>query len=525
MNKKFQTILAEIYKLEPNLKDHEQELVKIIEEFERSKPESKFTKKFETELKEKIMQKISEIQAEKTQKIPLAILFNRFLSPLSYFLAGILLTMIFYPHLFTTKDQKIPKQEPIKTQETDQTQELTPPISQENTQEAIKSITTDVVETGNEDEILTLNNADNTDGDALGEIRTEPTLNGLGGSNLAMKAIEPDLKTEEATAIMMATPDYQATPNYEYIYQDTLPIPTGDTIAVFFYQNTLNQKISIKDVLKSINLDLIDLNSFENLSLQNLSFAEDKDFGHIITIDLQNGVINIDENYNKWPNPFLDCQDPNCYEKLQLKPENIPSKEKLIEITNEFIEKYGINIANYGEPVVGDLSIYTADNAYVPEAITVIYPLILDNKTVYDEQGNLWGLNVVVNIRYLQVSSVYNLRTQTFVPSSYEIERDEDFLREEMKNGGINNFYTYDSTNKTEQINLENPELAYFLTRTYQVENYQEIFVPAIVFSIPNKPQYSYIEKIIVPLTKDFNKNRENPYLPKPLMDSISSSR
>lgn len=65
-NKKVKNILNELYALDPELAKYEKEIKKIIEEYLKAKPDSKFDEKFALELREKVMARAKELKIKES---------------------------------------------------------------------------------------------------------------------------------------------------------------------------------------------------------------------------------------------------------------------------------------------------------------------------------------------------------------------------------------------------------------------------------------------------------------------------
>jgi hypothetical protein len=197
--------------------------------------------------------------------------------------------------------------------------------------------------------------------------------------------------------------------------------------------------------LEQAGFSPVNLSSFDGLTMNNVTLSQNQSFGYTISIDLQGGTISIDENYNEWP------QNNNA---TPLTAANVPSDSAVINIANQFLSAHSISTASYGTPQVSPTNIVvpvamsagsagagaggTANTSasagtnaavgtqampmipYYSDSEQVLYPLMINGENVYDTNGNAIGMNVIVNVRYGRVSSVYGLQAQSYQSSAYD---------------------------------------------------------------------------------------------------------
>ena len=276
---------------------------------------------------------------------------------------------------------------------------------------------------------------------------------------------------------------------------------------------------SFAGFLETFGFGLADLSAFDNTRIQTINLVQDKEFGYTIFINLDEGIISMDMNWLKWPQQQLENQ---------LRESDILSDEELIKITNQFIGEHRINMGSYGQPEVentwrGDYVIAKAESRfYAPEIISVLYPLLIDGKQVYEQWGGKVGVRINVNLRYKRVSGLYNLSFQDYESSKYEAETDASRIIKIAERGGLNMYYYIMEGVETTKIELDTPIQAYMIFWKYDEtsRSNQILFIPALVFPIKNLPAegYYYQKNIIVPLAKELLDQNEQPPYPVPLM-------
>jgi len=491
MNQETQNILNDLYQIDNSFKKYEKQLIKIINELIQNKPEIMLDDNFRLELRNQLIYRVEELNKQSrslssTQSTEQKLTFNFMNHKKLYYLAGalaIIVLLIAPAYYFINQSGN---QIGFGLQ-----------ISQQNSQ-AFGFLGTEQADQA-KDGVL-----------GLGAGASAPRMIGGGGGG---------------GGFGMPAPDYIS---YNYRYAgDEFSMPENN-LEVLKRLKGLNLSPSMENFLNKFNLDTIDLAKFSGSKLQNITFAEDKDFGYIININLEEGSITIDENYQKWPNPNTDCRDQDCYLKNQLEKSDLLDDETMISIAQKFINDYGINTAGYGQPEVDKRwqtsYNYPENKDYIPEIISVIYPQIINGLLVYDDSGYKQGLSVNVNIRYKKVSNLTNFFAQNFQSSSYPTA-DAETIKQFAENGGYHNFLYFDPAGKTAELELGTPQLAYIKIWKYSNNYSDELIVPCYIFPILNKTENAgfWKDNIVVPLIQDLLEQDESNPIPQPLSEATTN--
>lgn len=339
--------------------------------------------------------------------------------------------------------------------------------------------------------------------------------------------------TAEATSdkmISMPAPDFV---KYKYVYVGDELEDIEESLPV--YRRIKNGQISMSSVGEFRNLNLIDLEKFKNLNIDNLNFSENREFGYSLFFNLKDNEASISSNYLKWPNAFADCQDDICYQEKRLSVNDVLSDSDAIKMADKFLSDYGVSLEGYGTGVVDkswligyQMELKEGREPYISESLTVVYPMMVAGEEVLDEGGLKTGLRVELSNRYKKATGVYGVRSNRFESSNYEVLNDKIKLVEFAERGGLNMEYEYPGASKVVEVQLGTPKLSlisYWRFGKGEGAN-EELLIPALVFPIKEKPTegYFYRENVVIPLVKEIIDERlknsgNNPRIePMPLL-------
>jgi hypothetical protein len=315
---------------------------------------------------------------------------------------------------------------------------------------------------------------------------------------------------------------------YDYEFTGTLPDLTAEKVSVLKRQKNMT-RIDLNAIKGSFDLGAINMNAFDGARVDSLTFTQDVPYGYMVSVQLSEGSIGVSQNWQKWPHPESNCKDDACWRSMQLKPGDIPSDEVILNAANSFVEKYGIDLTNYGTPEVDrqwmrDYERATDKSmAYVPEVQRVIYPLLIEGEPVYDEGGNKAGIQVGVHAREKKVSEMWGLVNNNYLRSDYAAVTDANAVTTFLNNFEKTpaEYLPTDAKIRTIKIQLGTPVVAYTRMYMYDNDTNDELLVPSLVFPVENVPngEYFYRTAITVPLAKDILARIENRGQPMPLAE------
>ncbi len=326
---------------------------------------------------------------------------------------------------------------------------------------------------------------------------------GMGGGGVAaMSSIAP---TPDAKMLIWNPVRYV----YAYkgdtfdVKEETLPVYKRET-------RPLSADALVSSLIPSIR-GLFDLGSLKGLKLQNFSLVQDTTYGYQVYVDLLGGTVSLNANYTQWPRPDAACKDDACFAQYRLKIGDVPEDGAIIATANAFLKEHGVSLADYGAPRVQNdwRTAYDAstdkDQYYIPESQQVVYPILIAGSPVFDEMGNAVGLTVGVNVRANRVDNLWGLSANAYRASDYAVERDVSRLISVAEKGGVWGGYA-DPNAKVVTVDLGTPTVV--LMRTWLPSgdgSSAEVNVPALQFPVLQKPadQPWFSNYVTVPLAKE----------------------
>lgn len=467
-----QSILAELYAIDPGLRDHEAVLRPLLVQLAASRPEVTVDQKFARELRARLL--------ETPARVPV---FQRVLNAIRV-------------PAFATATVGIAA--------------LALLLSRNLASPGIPTVT--VSRDGSTNAFGVLAPIATPSPAALGDaaaISARPQSGGGGVTNPA-----PSFAAyAEADAKMMIWNPIR----YRYVYagdafeikESTLPVYKRET-------RSISADALVSGLIPSVR-GLFDLGSLKGMKLQNFSLVQDVPFGYQLFVDLMGGNISLNANYMQWPRPDAACQDEACFAQYRLKLEDIPVDEKVIAVAESFLKEHGVSLADYGAPRVESTwrvqyaATTEPSQRYVPESIQVVYPLRIEGSDAVDESGNAAGLSISVNVRHMRVDNLWGLSANAFRASEYAVEQDTARLLAVLENtGGWPGAYPTDA--KVVDVKVDTPSVVLMRSWLPSADGTSgEVFVPGLRFPVLETPadQPWFSTAIMVPLPKEILDQRQ----------------
>mgnify|MGYP000980940844 FL=1 len=463
MNKNISALLRDLYEIDPALKAQEKELIPIIELLLANNPTREPDEHFVQELRMKLQSRADEL----IQPRPSLFLF---LSPL---FAGVVATLIVaVPTTYYIARQTIA---PV------------PPAAESQAKKGVTDLFSYSVS--------------ETTPKAFGDIGRFSAPLGMGGG------APPAANDSTATKVDMPISARVMAPNpvrFEYSFSGSLPDLSAKTVQVLSREKSFNAT-TFDAVRSALHISAIDLASFADSKVESLNLVQDKQFGYNVIMNLREGSISIMQNWEKWPHPEAQCTDEACLKKYAITRDMVPSDDAVIDIANAFVKDHSINLAHYGKPEV-DASWKNSgpqpDVAMVPESIRVLYPLLIDDKPVFDSGGNKLGIGIGVSVRLKKVTDMWSISNQSYLRSDYDSVTDAAQIQSYLKTIDT---YPGDTAKDIVRVELGEPTLAYSTYFSSEGGKNEELVVPSLVFPVIKAPanQQFYRQTIVVPLAKD----------------------
>ncbi len=270
------------------------------------------------------------------------------------------------------------------------------------------------------------------------------------------------------------------------VYKRAKNMPTPRAVAQALQQNALG---------------LVDARNFG--AVTSFILTDGQQEGYTLYVDYRDASASISLDWANW---VFD-------ETNQVTLENFPSDDRIIGVAQDFARRYGINISLYGAPVVDrswqkgiEPLIVRDEYMYVPQEVSVRYPLLLNGIPVYEQWGGEYGITINVNVQQMKATGAYNLIVPSFEASEYALVQDIQKVRDTLKRGGNTYIYYIDSNATVETIAVADPEVILMQYSTWDTAGSDMLFVPALRFEVtgtPKNPEVYAPRHVIVPLIQD----------------------
>ncbi len=448
MTASLQQFLTELYELDPTLRSEEQQLLPIIEQLMKSDPAQAPTKEFIVRLRGELKEHAASLTSQPSQKS------HRTLWSI---VAGAAVTAVILPVLFFSW-----KQDSFQS-----------PIA------------------------ISDNSVEQSDMKTFGtRAGNAPQTVGRGGGN--------GYSMSETDQNMMIYPMTR----YSYVYEGDLE---GISSSVDVYRRSVRRaKIPMADLAKSFNLRTVQMDTFSEMNVDSVTFTQDIPFGYQLFVNIRESTVGIDAQWDRWPQST--CTTDACFQKERLKPEQIPTNDLLIGIAQNFATVHGIDLSQYGDPVVDTNwkrdyeRAADASMAYIPDVLNVVFPFLIDGKTVHDQTGMPSGISMGVNVRQKKVSNVWGMMDRSYEKSTFAGLSGPEDVMSYLKN--MNRYPSMPDANQQEvKLILGTPIIGYAMFYRYDTGMSEELLVPSLIFPITEAKGETtewYAPYVVVPLAKDF---------------------
>ena len=500
LNLQIEQLSKELFAYDKSFMAHEKEVKQLIGQLLQAKPDTKFDENFALMLRQQLMQKVENLKTEKTAGTN----FNWRMA----LWPALAVVVLVVSGVALNQNKK-----------TSTVQLLSGEIEIEATgKNAFGSLSMEAVAFGrggggggSETSVALDSNSTSASVAAIAPFAeptalvatTEPTRSQSGGGGSDAKIMPPFI-------------------SYKYVYKgDDLTLDQTE-VNVYRRQKGLTSSAA-NQFLKQLRFGLLDMTKFNNVSIDSINLMENKEYGYNIMVNFRDGIISVNENWELWPSPTKQCQTPECYDSARIKPNEVPADSELISIADGFLKDHGISTQNYSKPEVMDYwrrelaAASDMTQVYIPEIASVVYPLILDGKQVYDEGGSPAGLVVNVNIRAKKASGIQELAVQKYQSSAYQGETNVDRILKLAETGDFRQiYYGMETGQNTEVIELGTPTKSLLKIWQYKNGSSEELYVPALVFPVISAPKnpgdygYYYKTNVIIPLAKEILDSNNN---------------
>ncbi|HTK04862.1 MAG TPA: hypothetical protein VL500_04720 [Candidatus Eisenbacteria bacterium] len=348
-------------------------------------------------------------------------------------------------------------------------------------------------------------------GGAFGDLhgvasQAQDTGRGSNAGITSAAALTPDAAMAPGMEKMLVRPPQN---NYRFVYKGDIAVP-GDQVTIYRRVKGFRGG-SVAGVTPMVQ-GIVDLSRLEDPKFQNFSLIDDRDYGYNVYADALEGVVAFSAYWQRWPHPESQCRDEACFLRYRLKPEQLPTDAAAIDIADKFLADYGVSRDGFGAPEVHNewkaqmAAGEAPDSAYVPETLSVVYPVKIDALTVDEGNGGAGGMTVSVNVRHMRVDGAWGITSNAYESSSYAAESDASRLRSFLEKGGVWGVWQ-DPEAKTVDIAVGDPTTVLVRVWKYLDDGTgDELFVPALRFPIIDPPSDGAMAgrtAVLVPLAKD----------------------
>lgn len=485
MKNSIKQFLADLYEIDPSLRAHEAELKplleKLIAEDPSSAPDSAFVEKLRMQLR---------AHAASIEEEPAASLWQRF----GYLFSAGLTAAVIIPVAVVMTNQ----------------QPLTPgaPLFSNSVQ------ATDKNAFGNLSDVA-------VDGSAIvgmDQRNSRPQSGGggpamgIGGGGEVTNAVAPMV---DQKMIMPWNPV-----TFNYVYSGAIA-DLNATVSV--YKRQFNPiKVPMSTLADRLNLGGINMGSFDGMNIDSVSFTQQTKYGYQMYVNLRDGSLNIDANYEQWPQS--QCQTEACWKEQQVKIGDIQSDADYIATAQAFAKDHGIDLSIYGTPTLDTSWRREYDRAtdkslvYVSDQMRVIFPQLIDGKEVYDQSGLKTGLSISINVKEKRVMNVYGLGDHSYLKSDYAGVTDEAAIQKFLSSVDNYNYYidpaasvreggAQDAAAKKVTVVLGTPTISYAMYYRYTNQRNDELLIPSLVFPVERVEGETenayYRQQVVVPLSQE----------------------
>ncbi len=497
MTSSLQTLLSELYEIDPSLKDHESELIPLLEQLLKHDPAQTPDATFVATLRRQLRERAAVLSSSTGKST-----WQKWV----YAFGGAVTAAVILPIVYIAWHQ--PSNPAMQIQSNSSASGLFAYRIQQTNDHAFGSLS-DVAGGGG------IVNGSRTGGGGGGPETTAP---------MAANQAQSDAK------LMAPVPPYEMT-QYDYIFDGTLPELSGAKVPVYKHDPSTT-RLPLSSIADSLNLGTLNLGSFQGMNVDSMTFSQNTPLGYQMTVSLRDASVNINAQWETWRQS--SCTTDECFQRERTKISDIPPDDALIGIAKTFAEEHGIDLAHYGTPEVD--TPWKADyqrtsdqgQAYIPDSLRVIFPLLIDNKPVYDQSGLKTGISMGVNVKEKKVMDVWGIADRTYEKSDYDGVTDAATIKEYLSK--IDHFdpaATMPEGTKVHkvQVTLGTPVVSYALYYRNDKALTTELLVPSLIFPVqqtPGSTELFYRTSIVVPLATDMLEQQQPSGvmpLEKPVME------
>ncbi|MDO8510221.1 MAG: hypothetical protein Q7S15_01180, partial [bacterium] len=468
MQSNIETILQELYELDPALREHETELRTLLAELVRAKPETSFDKAFA----EKLRRRLLAVKRPVPSPFFSLAFFNTTAARLGAGIALVALLVVTITYFGSS---------------TRPTELALGPEIEEVSRNAFGDLLSDGTEFGERGGGGSISPMETSAPESLslGVPAMPPQAEDRSGSG---GGVSGSVEGKQS----MIYPSYPV--SIKYVYQGD-PVELQAEGDVYRRRKGISGSSELGKLLQNFNFDMLNLNAFGSLNVRSLELVSGK---NILYLNAEEGIAHLTTEIGK--------------EEYLARPQKNIEPKDAIRVANNFLDRYGISREGYGDPVVleaphafgfgtaGSEMAVSSDSASYPiynNFVTIIYPLSIDGQPVYDGTM-LHGLQVTLNGTDKSVMGVQNIATRVYEKSLYKLETDFTAVLKSLEGmyGGYYPEHEHMREQKTIEVILTTPEKVLMRHWRWDGVRSDELHIPALLF----QSQTEGYGDVIVPL-------------------------
>lgn len=464
MDDKINKIIKELYLLNPDLKNHEEDLNELLHEMLAYKPEIEIDERFVKELRNVLEARACVLMRNKRKKMfDWRAVWNRHKLLITPVPVVALLIVLFLFGLSAEKSN------------------------------------IDLGYWGSLEIVPSEKQFGEFDLEAIKPSEIEGRGAGGGGDQLGQKQTQKEVG-------VFSEPGNLNIKNFKYVYVGEDFDLMGEKASVLKREKNFKNTKKLADYLqKNLNIGLLELSNFAQLKVKNINLLQEGLGGYAINLDLENSELSLSFVNDGVGVDFVD-ESGKTVKTDEQSGKDLLNFSQVVEISRSFLTEKGVNLSSYGEAVVQNVLFDGKNLQENLPIINIVFPLEIEGKNVYDQGGQLIGIKLVYDRKTNIIIRVWGIKSLRYSAVEYDLINS---VEEVLSKSNIQKQKKVREKEDGELVKLTTPNLCYVETFKYTQEGVQEFLVPALIFVEKKEPKEEKNDgldkKVIVPLVENLN--------------------